>query len=265
MPTHCPSCGAAVYRDEDEAAIRCTNTDCPAQLLRHLIHFASRDAMDIEGLGPAVLKMLLDNNLISSTYDLYNLKPENLRGLEGFGEKSAENLLSAIEKSKTNDFYRFIYALGIRHIGNKAAKLLTSAFDNIDKIFAVWLQGESDALKVTPAEDYLKMLKNIKNELKAEIGINRFGIIRVGRFAEFASWIKLPVKEKRKADTAIRKVQDKAAKIDKDFAILTRITKKLSVNKKYLNPKEYGPHYNNEGMKIIGSLAGKKLAKIRNK
>lgn len=136
MPTHCPSCGAVVYRDEDEAAVRCTNTDCPAQLLRHLIHFASRDAMDIEGLGPAVLKMLLDNNLISSTYDLYNLKPENLRGLEGFGEKSAENLLSAIEKSKSNDFYRLIYALGIRHIGNKAAKLLTSAFDNIDKLFA---------------------------------------------------------------------------------------------------------------------------------
>lgn len=147
----------------------------------------------------------------------------------------------------------------------KKGKAKTLVSFDIDKIFAVWLQGESDALKVTPAEDYLKMLTNIKNELKAEIGIDRFGIIRVGRFAEFAGWIKLPVKEKRKADTAIRKVQDKAARVDSDFAILTRITKKLSVTKKYLNPKEYGPHYNNDGMKIIGSLAGKKLAKIRNK
>ena len=147
----------------------------------------------------------------------------------------------------------------------KKGKQKTLENFEIDKIFAVWLQGESDALKVTPAENYLEMLTSIKNELKAEIGINRFGIIRVGRFAEFASWIKLPIKEKKKADTAIRKVQDKAAKVDKDFAILTRITKKLSVTKKYLNEKEYGPHYNNEGMKIIGSLAGKKLAKIKNK
>lgn len=136
MPEICPSCGAKVYRDEDEAAVRCTNADCPAQLLRHLIHFASRDAMDIEGLGPAVLQMLLDNKLIYSTHDLYLLKVEDLLGLDGFGEKSAYNLINAINGSKEKDFYRFIYALGIRHIGNKAAKLLTARFDNIDKLLA---------------------------------------------------------------------------------------------------------------------------------
>lgn len=134
MPTVCPSCGAKVYRDQDEAAVRCTNADCPAQLLRHLIHFASRDAMDIEGLGPAVLTLLLDNKLISSTIDLYHLQKSDILTLEGFADKSADNLINAIEKSKQNDFYRFIYALGIRHIGNKAAKILTGRFNEIDSL-----------------------------------------------------------------------------------------------------------------------------------
>lgn len=136
MPEFCPSCGAPVSREEDEAAIRCTNTDCPAQLLRHLIHFASRDAMDIEGLGPAVLGTLLDKELISSTLDLYSIKADDICSLEGFGYKSADNLISAINKSKNNEFYRFIYALGIRHIGNKAAKLLVNKFNTIDEILS---------------------------------------------------------------------------------------------------------------------------------
>lgn len=136
MPDVCPSCGAKVSRDSDEAAVRCTNTNCPAQLLRHLIHFASRDAMDIEGLGPALLNLLLEKGLISSTIDLYSLKKSDISLLEGLGEKSADNLISAIESSKSNDFYRFIYALGIRHIGNKAAKLLTAQFTNIDSLLS---------------------------------------------------------------------------------------------------------------------------------
>ncbi|MBR6693728.1 MAG: NAD-dependent DNA ligase LigA [Clostridia bacterium] len=140
MPDICPSCGAHVYREEGEAALRCTNTDCPAQLLRHLIHFASRDAMDIEGLGPAVLGVLLDKELISSTLDLYSLEISDINTLEGFGDKSAENLISAINKSKQNEFYRFIYALGIRHIGNKAAKLLVSRFSDIDSIMSATVE-----------------------------------------------------------------------------------------------------------------------------
>ncbi len=136
MPEKCPSCGALVYREEGEAALRCTNTDCPAQLVRHLIHFASRDAMDIEGLGPAVLGLLLEKGLISSTIDLYSLKKEDICCLDGFGDKSAYNLINAIEKSKENEFYRFIFALGIRHIGNKAAKLLVERFNTIDSIIS---------------------------------------------------------------------------------------------------------------------------------
>lgn len=136
MPEICPSCGAKVFKEEDEAVIRCNNAECPAQLARHLIHFASRDAMDIEGLGPAVVSLLLDNNLIKHPYDLYTLKLEDLEGLERMGEKSAKNLLSAIEKSKENDLYRLIFGLGIRHIGAKAAKLVSDKMQNIDTILS---------------------------------------------------------------------------------------------------------------------------------
>ncbi len=136
MTEVCPSCGAPVYREEGEAVIRCLNTECPAQLARHIIHFASRDAMDIEGLGPAVVSLLLENNLIKHSYDLYSLTIEDLSGLERMGEKSAENLLSALEKSKENDLYRFIFGLGIRHIGAKAAKLLSDKMQNVDNILS---------------------------------------------------------------------------------------------------------------------------------
>ena len=134
MPEICPSCGARVTREEGEAVLRCTNAECPAQLARHLIHFASRDAMDFEGLGPAVVALLLENELVHHPYDLYTLKTEDLTALERMGEKSAENLLSAIEKSKENDLYRLIFGLGIRHIGAKAAKLVADKMQNMDAI-----------------------------------------------------------------------------------------------------------------------------------
>lgn len=134
MPTVCPSCNSSVTREEGEAVIRCTNADCPAQLLRHLIHFTSRDAMDIEGLGPAVLEQLLDAKLISSIDDLYDLDYEEVAKLERTGEKSVENLKNAIEKSKENDLSRLIFAFGIRHIGAKAGKLLAENFGDIDAI-----------------------------------------------------------------------------------------------------------------------------------
>lgn len=144
MPKKCPSCGAHVFREEGEAAIRCTNTSCPAQLLRHLIHFVSRNAMDIEGLGPSLLEQLTLNNLIKSPEDIYLLKKEDLVNIERMGEKSANNIISAIEKSKDNDLYRLVFALGIRHIGEKAAKLLCDKFNTIDKIFNASLEEISD-------------------------------------------------------------------------------------------------------------------------
>mgnify|MGYP002541493766 CR=1 FL=1 len=134
MPDNCPSCGAPVSREEGEAALRCLNPDCPAQRLRHLIHFASRDAMDIEGLGPAVLEQLMNAGLIAHVYDLYHLNRDEVAALDRMGEKSADNLLAALDQSKKAGLDRVIYALGIRHIGQKAAKLLAGRFGTMEAV-----------------------------------------------------------------------------------------------------------------------------------
>lgn len=134
FPTTCPSCGSPVTSDEGEAAVRCTNTDCPAQLMRHLIHFVSRDAMDIDGMGPAVLEQLINADLIKSPADLYRLTAEQISALDRKAEKSAANLISSIEKSKSNYLYRLVYALGIRNIGLKAAKIICENFETIEDI-----------------------------------------------------------------------------------------------------------------------------------
>ncbi|HCH27933.1 MAG TPA: DNA ligase (NAD(+)) LigA [Ruminococcaceae bacterium] len=136
MPENCPSCNSPVTREPGEAVIRCTNAECPAQLLRHLIHFTSRDAMDIEGLGPAALEQLVDAGLIRDITDIYKLDYKKVALLERTGEKTVNNLKSAIEKSKENDLSRLIFAFGIRHIGLKAAKLITERFKSIDDIFS---------------------------------------------------------------------------------------------------------------------------------
>jgi len=135
IPAVCPSCGLEVIREDGESATRCTNPECPAQLLRHMIHFTSRDAMDIDGLGPAVLEQLVSQSLLSSPADLYDLRLSNLLAMERMGEKSSQNLIDAVERSKSNDLYRLVFALGISHIGLKAAKLLSLYFKNIDEIF----------------------------------------------------------------------------------------------------------------------------------
>lgn len=135
MPERCPSCGESVVRDEEEAAVRCTNASCPAQLLRNLVHFASKDAMDIDGLGPALLKTLRDNELVHSVADLYTLRKADLITLERMGEKSADNLLAAIEASKSRGLARLLYGLGIRQIGEKAAEALANQFGDIDRFF----------------------------------------------------------------------------------------------------------------------------------
>lgn len=134
LPDNCPVCGAPVERDEDGAHIRCTGAECPAQLLRHLSHFASRDAMDIEGLGPAVVKGLVNAGLIKTPADLYALEPQSVANLERMGKKSAENLMAAIEKSKSNDLSKLLFAFGIRQVGQKAGKVLAARFGTIDAL-----------------------------------------------------------------------------------------------------------------------------------
>ena len=136
LPDACPVCGAPVVRDEDGAALRCTGAECPAQLLRNLPHFASRDAMDIDGCGPAVIQQLIDSGLISNAADLYSLHAADVAKLDRMGEKSAENLIRAIENSKANDLSRLLYGLGIRQVGEKAAKTLAAHFGSMDALMA---------------------------------------------------------------------------------------------------------------------------------
>lgn len=134
MPELCPVCGGEVFNDKSEAAVRCLNTDCPAQITRNIIHFASRDAMDIEGLGSAVVEQLVENGLIRDAADLYYLEKERVADIERMGDKSAENLLNAIEKSKQNDLSRLLFAFGIRHVGQKAASQIAARFKTLDAI-----------------------------------------------------------------------------------------------------------------------------------
>ena len=136
LPDTCPVCGAPVVRDEDGAALRCTGAECPAQLLRNLTHFASRNAMDIDGLGPAVMQNLIDSGLIHTAADLYALRPEQLEPLERMGKKSAQNAVDAIARSRENDLWRLVYALGIRQVGEKAAKLLAQHFRTMSALRA---------------------------------------------------------------------------------------------------------------------------------
>ena len=134
MPETCPVCGAAVVQEEGEAAFRCTGAECPAQLLRSITHFASRDAMDIEGLGPALVQSLVEEKLVSSPADLYTLRLPDVAMLERMGEKSAQNLLAAIEKSKENPLARLLFAFGIRQVGQKAAQTLAKQFGTLDNL-----------------------------------------------------------------------------------------------------------------------------------
>lgn len=136
IPDICPVCGANAVRDEDESVIRCQNPECPAQLLRSIEHFASRGAMNIDGLGEAIVEQLVRADLVHTVADLYTLNLQDLTALERFGTKSAQNLLDNIENSKTNELDRLIFALGIRGIGQKAATLLCQKFGNMDKIMA---------------------------------------------------------------------------------------------------------------------------------
>ena len=190
LPAVCPVCGAPVRRDEDGAAIRCTGAECPAQLLRNLTHFASRNAMDIDGCGPAVIQQLVESGMVANPADLYGLTAESVAKLERMGKKSAENLLQAVERSKQNDLSRLIFGLGIRQVGEKAAKVLSAHFRTMDALCAasveelteindvggVTAQCVVDYLTSSQAKDLIARLRaaGVNMESTAELVDERF-------------------------------------------------------------------------------------------
>lgn len=173
MPSTCPACNQPVYQDENGITVRCENLDCPAQRFRSILHFASKDAMDIEGLGPAVIQQLIDEDLVNDVSDLYELKFEDLATLERFGEKSALNLLDAIERSKSVGLGRVIHALGIRNIGKVAAKTLADAFPTIDLII------NADASSLIELEDFGEiMVASVRHYFESQKNIDKIERLR---------------------------------------------------------------------------------------
>lgn len=150
IPDICPACGATVVRDEDEAATRCTNVECPAQRLRNIAHFASRDAMDIDGLGISVTAALVGKGLVASPADLYYLEAHSVATIDRMGKKSSENLINAIEKSKDNGMARLLSAFGIRQVGQKAAKVLAMHYQNLDELCAASVEELTNISDIGP-------------------------------------------------------------------------------------------------------------------
>ena len=172
MPKNCPVCGAPAIREEGEAAIRCTGIECPAKLFRNLVHFVSREAMNIDGLGENIIGQLLDRNLISNIADIYSLTFEDIASLKKNGNKFAQNLINSINDSKENDLYRLITGLGIRNVGVKASKILARKYKNIDNLFNATLEELSIINDIGPI-----MANNIVEFFKQEQTIdliNRF-------------------------------------------------------------------------------------------
>ncbi len=178
MPENCPVCGAKTIRLEGEAAIRCTGTECPAKLYRNLVHFVSREAMNIDGLGENIIDQLLSKNLISNIADIYKLSFEDIASLKKNGTKFATNLINSIENSKNNDLYRLLTALGINHIGAKASKVLARKYKNIDNLSEASLQELSEIGDIGPVMaksivDFFKedQTKDLIEKLK-QAGVN---------------------------------------------------------------------------------------------
>ena len=220
IPDKCPVCGTPVIKSE-EAAIRCPNVDCPAQIFRSIVHFASKGAMNIDGLGPAIVETLLEQDLIKSVADLYELKVEQLIELDNFKEKSATNLISAIKKSKKNPLDRLIFGLGIPNIGQASAKLLCDKFEDLDNIMSASVEhisgiegfGEIMAQSVVKTLSEPHMIKLIQR-LKA-YGVNtEYEKVQVDSRFEGKTFVltgTLPTLKRSEAKAIIEKFGGKAS------------------------------------------------------
>ncbi|MDO5125958.1 MAG: NAD-dependent DNA ligase LigA [Ruminococcus sp.] len=221
IPDICPVCATKLVKSDDESAIRCPNVDCPAQIFRSIVHFASKGAMNIDGLGPAIVKTLLDNKLIESVADLYELKTEQLIELDNFKEKSANNLINAINKSKTNTLDRLIFGFGIRNIGQASAKLLCKKFGDLDNIMCATADqiAEIEGFGNVMAENVINELSephmvNLINRLKS-YGVNTtYEKVQVDNRFEGKTFVltgTLPTLKRNEAKAVIEKYGGKAS------------------------------------------------------
>ena len=182
MPKKCPVCGADAVREEGESAVRCIGIECPAKQFRNILHFVSREAMNIKGLGDSIIEELLNRNLIKNIADIYKLSLEDLASLKKNGKKFAQNLIDSINESKNNEFYRIINGFGIRHIGVKAAKQLAKKYKNIDELQnasyeslleiddmgEIMAQSVYEIFSQDQTKDLIEKLKNYKINLETE-------------------------------------------------------------------------------------------------
>ena len=245
LPDRCPVCGAPVVRDEDGAALRCTGAECPAQLQRNITHFASRDAMDIEGLGPAVVAQLVENGLIANVADLYDLHAQDVAQLDRMGAKSAENLIRAIEKSKANDLSKLIYGLGIRQVGEKAAAVLARHFGTLNALTAAPTEELTEIPDV--GEITAKCIVDYLNQPQAKDLIARLKAAGVNM------------------DSTVQKVDDRFAGMT--FVLtgtLTRFDRKTAENEIVLRGgKASGSVSKKTTYVVAGEAAGSKLTKAQ--
>ena len=245
LPDRCPVCGAPVVRDEDGAALRCTGAECPAQLQRNITHFASRDAMDIEGLGPAVVAQLVENGLIANVADLYDLHAQDVAQMDRMGAKSAENLIRAIEKSKANDLSKLIYGLGIRQVGEKAAAVLARHFGTLNALTAAPTEELTEIPDV--GEITAKCIVDYLNQPQAKDLIARLKAAGVNM------------------DSTVQKVDDRFAGMT--FVLtgtLTRFDRKTAENEIVLRGgKASGSVSKKTTYVVAGEAAGSKLTKAQ--
>ena len=245
LPEVCPVCGAPAVRDEDGAALRCTGAECPAQLQRNITHFASRDAMDIEGLGPAVVAQLVENGLIANVADLYDLHAQDVAQMDRMGAKSAENLIRAIEKSKANDLSKLIYGLGIRQVGEKAAAVLARHFGTLDALTAAPTEELTEIPDV--GEITAKCIVDYMNQPQAKDLIARLKAAGVNM------------------DSTVQKVDDRFAGMT--FVLtgtLTRFDRKTAENEIVLRGgKASGSVSKKTTYVVAGEAAGSKLTKAQ--
>ena len=260
VPAECPACGGPIVREKEiEVAYRCTNLECPAQLARGLVHFAARDAMDIDGLGESAVQQLIDKKLVSEIADVYSLERKDLLKLELFAEKKADNLIKAIEKSKTRPLSRVLYGLGIRHVGEKASLVLAEKFVTMDalshateadltaihEVGPILAQSIVSFFKLETTPTILKKLKRAGLSMKEDVVKNKGPQLLAGKTVVFTG--ELETFSRSEAERRVRELGGNATgsvSAKTDFVVIgkapgSKYTKAQKLGVKVLTEKQF--------------------------